>query len=119
MNDYLKSLCKGGDGLCTDEAEADGYCDAHHPMAGLAAHHRGDGCKGGHFAVVSVEDAEDTITTLRSRFATLVAALRAAKQEHRANCSAHPSYLEGACDAWCGADAHNAAIERAIEEAGK
>lgn len=28
-------LCEGGDGFCTKEAEADGYCDEHHPCAQL------------------------------------------------------------------------------------
>jgi hypothetical protein len=27
----MSRLCKGGDGLCEKEAEADGFCDDHHP----------------------------------------------------------------------------------------
>jgi hypothetical protein len=27
----MSKLCEGGDGLCTMEAEADGFCDDHHP----------------------------------------------------------------------------------------
>lgn len=28
----MSTLCDGGDGLCTNEAEADGKCDGHHAI---------------------------------------------------------------------------------------
>jgi len=31
----MSKLCNGMDGLCTNAAEADGYCDEHHPLARL------------------------------------------------------------------------------------
>lgn len=50
---------------------------------------------------------------IAAHIASLVAALRAAKVEHR-DCA---TFFGDQCD--CGADAHNAAIEKAIKESGQ
>jgi hypothetical protein len=49
------------------------------------------------------------------RIATLVAALRGAKREHERNCQARRQALD-TTECFCGAEAHNAAIEAAIKE---